>query len=56
MAGSGDEHNIATVIHSLTRLWKASGDDSLLAAIAPIFNETPRKIEELLSQVPPDEK
>jgi len=49
-----DSHYVGIVLLSLARLWQASGDAGLPAAIAPILGSTPEEAEALL-RTPPAE-
>ena len=46
-----DKHNLGIVLRSLARLWKASGNDSIPGAIAPILNAEPAEVEKMLQAI-----
>jgi tetratricopeptide (TPR) repeat protein len=43
-----DEYRIGTRLESLARLWRASGDAGLPAAVAAVLGVAPEEVEELL--------
>lgn len=51
-----DDHNASIVLRSLARLWQASGDTSLPAAIAPILKILAEEAEKLLQDLLPEEE
>ena len=49
-----DSHYLQIVLRSLARLWRASEDATLPAAIAPILGATPQEVEALLTDLSQD--
>jgi tetratricopeptide (TPR) repeat protein len=45
-----DEHGLGITLRSLTRLWRASGDDTLPAAIATLWNAPEEDVRKVLEQ------
>jgi hypothetical protein len=43
-----DEHGLGITLRSLARLWRASGDAGLPAAVAAVLGIAPEEAEELL--------
>jgi tetratricopeptide (TPR) repeat protein len=50
-----DQHNLAIVIGGLARVWDASGDATLPAAVAEVLGITAEEAEERLRKAPPEE-
>jgi uncharacterized protein HemY len=48
---AGDQHYTVTTLGNLARLWEASGDKGLPAAIAPILGITPQEAEKRLGDL-----
>ncbi len=46
--GYQESYSVNIVLRSLARLWRASGDESLVTAIASIAGNTPKEVEEVL--------
>jgi tetratricopeptide (TPR) repeat protein len=49
-----DQHNLSIVQRSLARLWRASGDDTLPAAIATLWDAPEEEVRKLLEQLVDD--